>query len=114
MDRAAHILATRPVEPSGDDGSSWWVTSESQAHTQYLVLTVPRGPWPCTCQDYARRRDWCKHALAVALLRKCEAYEARHAPIPLPVPPLDPDAPIPFVLTPKALAALDDSPAPVA
>ena len=28
MDKAAHLLATRLVEPSGEDGRSWWVASE--------------------------------------------------------------------------------------
>ena len=53
--------------------------------------------WLCTCRDPKRRRDWCKHALAVALLCSCVEYRA--------CPPLDPDQPIPYVLTPLGEAA---------
>jgi hypothetical protein len=82
MDKAAHILATRDVTPTGDDGRSWWVASETAPDQWYLVITTPRGVWPCTCKDHERRRDWCKHALAIALLRRCQ--ESTAAPIPFP------------------------------
>lgn len=93
--KAAHILATRTVEPAGEDGRSWWVASERDPGQHYLVLTAGRGVWPCTCWDWERRHDWCKHGLAVALLRRCTERAA---------PPVDVDAPIPFALTAKGVA----------
>jgi hypothetical protein len=46
----------------------------------------------------------------VRLLQAFERAESRQVDniIRLPVPRLDPDAPIPFMLTEKALAALDE------
>jgi hypothetical protein len=100
MDKAAHLLATRTVEPSGEDGRSWWVASETQPAQWYLVVTTPGGPWVCTCKDFERRHDWCKHGLSVALLRRCQEHQA--------VPPTDPDVPIPYELTALGLAATTD------
>ncbi|HLH23290.1 MAG TPA: SWIM zinc finger family protein [Chloroflexota bacterium] len=97
MDKAARILATRTVEPTGDDGRSWWVASETQAEQFYLVIITPHGAWPCTCKDFERRHDWCKHSLAVALLRRCQEHQEHPEP--------DPDAPIPYTLTALGEAA---------
>ena len=60
------------------------------------MVCTPRGAWVCTRKDFERRHDWCKHGLSVALLRSCQE--------PQTAPPPDPDAPIPFELTPAALA----------
>jgi hypothetical protein len=79
LDKAAHIVATRAIEPSGDDGRSYWVPSETQPGQLYLVIIAPRGPWPCTCRDYERRQTWCKHSLALALRRRCEEIERQQA-----------------------------------
>ncbi len=49
MDRAAHILATRLVEPTSDHVRSWWVESETEAGHYNLVAIRPHGAWPCTC-----------------------------------------------------------------
>lgn len=102
LDKAAHLLACRTIEPSGPDAQSWWVQSETNPATSYFVI-VQLGPWPCTCRDFEQRRDWCKHGLAVALLRRCTELAA---------PLVDEAAPIPFVLTPLAVAVLDQEPTP--
>ena len=73
----------------------------------------------CTCPDYQQRGGACKHAIAVRLLQACGRAEQHDAPtpanvIPFPTPTLDPDAPIPYELTDKALAALDAAPKPTA
>ncbi len=108
MDKAAHILATRSVEPSGDDGRSWWVESETAAQQFYLVVSTPHGPWVCTCKDFERRHDWCKHALAVALLRRCqEAGGTPPPPAPIPFPTERYSLDTRFELTEAGAAYLD-------
>jgi hypothetical protein len=66
------------------------------------------------CTDYRQRGGLvCGHMLAVRLLALCERLAARleaeqaAEPIPFPQPALDPDAPIPFELTPLAERVLD-------
>ena len=73
----------------------------------------------CTCPDYQQRGGPCKHAIAVRLLQACERAEQRAQAAPtnvisFPTPTLDPDAPIPYELTDKALAAHDAAPKPTA
>jgi hypothetical protein len=98
LDKAAHILVARTVEPTGDDGTSWWVQSETDTATHYFVIVQARGAWPCTCKDFERRQDWCKHGLAVALLRRCAEHQA----------PPDPDADSQrFYVTAEGAAYLD-------
>jgi hypothetical protein len=121
MDRAAHIVAFRRIEPamSGAAGA-YWVQSEC-SDREYWVCLSERGYRGdrCTCPDAQRRGNPCKHAIACRLLEACERAEQRAQPapdnvIPFPTPTLNPDAPIPFVLTDKALAALDATPKPTA
>jgi hypothetical protein len=33
-------------------------------------VTIRGGHYACTCPDHAHRERWCKHALAVALVRR--------------------------------------------
>jgi hypothetical protein len=80
----------------------WWVRSQSQARRAYAVVEREHGAWVCSCPDHQRRQDWCKHALAAAIVRRLASGR------PLPRPARDPDAPIPYVLTAKARRALDD------
>jgi hypothetical protein len=115
MDRAAHIVALRRIEQSvSGNPQAYWVQSE-YGDREYWVSLSERGYHAdhCTCPDYQNRGGPCKHAIAVRLLLACERTEAGQAPTPLPTPTLDPDAPIPFVLTEQALAVLDE-PQPVA
>jgi hypothetical protein len=106
MDKAAHILVARSITPTGDDGRSYWVESETSTEPQfYLVVVTPHGAWPCTCRDFERRQSWCKHALAVALLRRCEEAAAPPAPIPFPTERYSDD--VRFELTEEGIAFLD-------
>ena len=108
--RAANIVACRAIEPSYSPGG-WYVQSESDPDTDYIVLHVGSlDRWSCTCQDWARRSPAaCKHILAITIVQECEAREQGPEPPPLALPFTedDPDAPIPYVLTDAALAALD-------
>ena len=112
LDKAAHILATGRVAADANP-RIWWVRSETTA-TTYAVTMVRGQAWHCTCPDHKRRGDWCKHGLAVALLKRCQERQA--APVPLALIPfpiagnLDPDAQIGYDLTEKALAYLDARP----
>ena len=112
LDRAAAILATRTLERFG---ASWLVESESHPGQYYMVTRDGYGA-RCLCPDYRERGGLaCKHILAVTLLARCERLEtdAEQAVrdegnvVPFPTPTLDPDQPIPFELTTKALAELD-------
>ncbi len=109
LDRAAAIVATRAIERIG---GGWLVESEREPQRFYLVSQDGMGT-KCMCADYRNRGGLaCKHMLAVRLLALCERLAARAEaeeapPIPLPTPTLDPDAPIPFELTPLADQALD-------
>jgi hypothetical protein len=89
----------------------WYVQSESDPDTDYIVLHVSDfALWSCSCKDWARRSPAaCKHILAVTILQECEARERGPEPPPLALPFTldDPDAPIAYALTPRALAALD-------
>jgi hypothetical protein len=109
-DHAAMIVALRRVQPgyTGD----WWVESECEPNKWYFVVRVLSDRWTCTCKDFSQRGGPCKHALAVRLLLACEARESRPAPIPFPARTLPDDAPIPFELTERALAALEQEPTP--
>ncbi|HLH23484.1 MAG TPA: SWIM zinc finger family protein [Chloroflexota bacterium] len=116
MERAADIVAFRSISPAlapANVGHAYWVQA-SDGSREYWVCLSERGYRGdrCTCPDYQQRGGPCKHAIAVRLLRACERAEQRQASppanlVPWPTPTLDPDAPIPFVLTDKALAYLD-------
>jgi hypothetical protein len=120
LDRAAAIIATRAIERIG---GGWLVESEREPQRFYLVSQDGMGV-KCMCPDYRQRGGLaCKHMLAVRLLALCERLAARleaeqaTEPIPFPTPALDPDAPIPFELTPEAITVLDGpnpEPAPAA
>jgi hypothetical protein len=110
LDRAAAIIATRDIERVG---GGWLVESEREPQCFYLVTQDGMGT-KCMCPDYRQRGGLaCKHMLAVRLLALCERLAARleaeqaSEPIPFPAPTLDPDAPIPFELTPEAIRVLD-------
>src|SRR5262249_18657567 len=105
-DRAACIVALRTIQPGYTSGT--WVQSECDAHTWYWVLPIG-DRLTCSCPDYQQPGGPCKHALAVRLLAACEAQEAAQDAAILD---LDPDAPIPFELTPQAIAALESGAAP--
>jgi hypothetical protein len=109
-DHAAMIVALRRVQPGYTSG--YWVESECEANRWYSVVKVLGDRWSCTCKDYQQRGGPCKHALAVRLLQACEARESRPTPIPFPARTLPDDAPIPFELTERALAELEQEPAP--
>jgi hypothetical protein len=81
---AANIVAIRRIQ-LGDSGKVWWVQSECDPTTEYMVVPVPEfGMMTCTCQDFQRRGGPCKHALAVQMLQACEERERG----PEPEPPL--------------------------
>jgi len=104
-DRAASIVALRTVKPGYTAG--WWVESECEAHKWYWVLPVG-GRDTCSCPDFQQRGGPCKHALAVRVFQACEAQD-QTAPCggqDADILDLDPDAPIPYVLTPQGEAAL--------
>jgi hypothetical protein len=115
MQRAAEIVAFRKIAPAvnGQPGCFW--VESSDGSTEYWVRQDPRGNFrfdSCSCPDAQQRGSPCKHTIAVRLFAACERAESRSEPISFPIPTLDPDAPIPFELTCKAHAVLDD-PAPL-
>jgi hypothetical protein len=114
-DKAAAILATRELTPGLESG--WYVQSEREPHIRHWVYQSTTGAVFCSCPDAANRGNPCKHGRAVLLWQRTLARTAAlGAVIPFPactVP--DVDAPIPYVLTEAALAALDaPQPQPVA
>src|SRR6266480_5764371 len=77
------------------------------------ILSQPQGwyaatTFGCTCPDAVQRGLLCKHSLALTLLSGASAIASRERAEgqARDVLDLDPDAPIPFELTPQALAAL--------
>ena len=123
MERAAHIVALRSIAPAmapENQGVGYWVEA-SDGSREYWVTLDERGYRGdrCSCPEYRQRGGPCKHAIAVRLLQACERAEQRQEPapanvIPFPAPALDPDAPIPFEPTDKAVAMLDTLPQPSA
>ena len=129
MERAAHIVALRRIDTAmapENKGVGYWVEA-SDGSREYWVTLDPRGYRGdrCSCPDYRQRGGPCKHAIAVRLLQACQRRERTVRPaereygacqnvVPFPAPTLDPDAPIPYELTDKALAALDAAPTPSA
>jgi hypothetical protein len=117
MERAALIVIQRSISPAlapENRDACYWVEA-SDGSREYWVCLIERGYRGdrCTCPDATQRGNPCKHSIAVRLLQACERREAEQLPANvtrLPVPTLDPDAPIPFELTPKALALLDADP----
>src|SRR5215213_8001757 len=81
LDRAASLLVTRKVE-RGESGRVWFVQSETDTEKEYVVAIFKGGPWVCNCPDFQRRKLWCKHGLAVALLKRCQ--EQAEPPPPTP------------------------------
>jgi hypothetical protein len=88
----------------GLSGAGYWVESECDPNKEYWVVPCDFGVWVCNCKDFQQRGGPCKHALAVQLFQMCEQREQADNVIAFPTPTLDPDAPIPYVLTDKALA----------
>jgi hypothetical protein len=106
---AANIVAVRRIEATAS--GTYWVQSECDPTCEYWVCPLPEFHlWRCTCQDYQRRGGPCKHALAVQLLLECERRGNPPPPIPFPARTLADDEPIPYELTPLALAVLDAPP----
>jgi hypothetical protein len=91
-EKAGQIFTYRPIErsPSG----AWYVGSESDPDAEYIV-----AGHSCTCQDYKRRAQACKHLMSVVLYQRAERLEAEAD--------IDADAPIDLWLTELALATLD-------
>jgi hypothetical protein len=93
LERAAAIMAYRRILPGLAAG--WWVESASTPGTEYHVIQRSDGAWACTCPDYVKREQTCKHAYAVRLLHACQRREARlraamerhPAPAPACAPP---------------------------
>ncbi len=109
VEHAALIVLFRRVERSGS--GAWYVQSETDRDIEYIV-----AGGQCTCQDYQRRRHRspCKHLLATQLYQRLERAETE-AMDPTPTASTRVDAvvdvrgePIPYVLTPQALALLDE------
>ena len=126
LDKAASIVEAGGVQ-RGLAGQGYWVRSQS-ADTEYWV--VPGRDYrmdSCTCPDSQTRGSPCKHSLSVRLLLACERRAARlqaaterHVePAPACGPAgirekiADADQPIPYALTAKAEAALDQAAAAV-
>jgi hypothetical protein len=114
LEKAALIVLVRRIERGA---RGWWVESEAEPGKEYWVLRLScDGSWQCTCKDWERRRDLCKHILSVRLLEACQrrAVQERRAlgrhvrPAPACAPPEGADAPIPYVLTPAGEAAADE------
>ena len=114
--RAATIVALRRIEPTAN--GNFWVQSEADPTQEYFVCYLPEfDRWTCTCKDYQQRGGPCKHGLAVRLLLVCAERERGPEPPPvaLPFTEADPDAPIPYVLTPLTDEALaEPQPMPAA
>ncbi len=114
MERAAMIVALRSISPAmapENRGTCYWVQSEC-ADREYWISLSERGYRGdrCTYPDYQQRGGTCKHAIAVRLLQACQRREQATTVdnvIPFPTPTLDPDQPIPYVLTDKALSVTD-------
>ena len=64
MARANAILFYGLVKSTSLDGL-YKVESQFQKNKTYLVLQNQHG-WQCTCPDYDKNRQACKHAIAVA------------------------------------------------
>jgi hypothetical protein len=105
--RAATIVALRHIEPTAN--GNYWVGSELDPDAEYIVCYLPSfDAWGCNCQDFQQRGGPCKHGLAVRLMLACEERERGPEPPPLALPFTedDPDAPIAYALTPRALAVV--------
>jgi hypothetical protein len=118
LQHAAFIATFGRVERSTEN--SWWVGSERDPNAEYLVL---EAQGTCTCQDWQRHGSLspCKHQLSTLVVQAAEHLDAeRHDPTPDPDP--EPPAgaavvevatdtegqPIPFSLTAKAMAIVDE------
>ena len=97
ISKAHDIVVAGGVERLATPGR-FLVVSQSQANAAYSV-DARTG---CHCPDAARRDPRnCKHVWAMRLAVAAERLEAEQGE------PLDPDAPIPYILTAEALAYLD-------
>jgi hypothetical protein len=108
--RALTVLATRQVVATGTAGR-YLVEATDTWHvgvpTFYEATSLQ-----CSCPDARQHPDQrCKHSWALDLLATASAIAAREAATAASqdrdILDLDPDAPIPFELTPLALHALD-------
>jgi len=98
--KAARLATTKAIDWQGI-GNCYWVQSGSDPSALYLVNRD--GP-SCTCLDFAHRRRACCHLLAVGLLKAASRLDLEYRRA------RDLDAPIPFQVTARGLAAI----APVA
>jgi hypothetical protein len=110
--RGAQVLTTSHILATDQAGA--YLVESSVPDLYYRATTVR-----CTCPDATQRRVVCKHSWALTILQSAR-IDARDAELgivspstPLPRPSLDPDRPIPYTLTDKAVSALD-TPTPAA
>ena len=112
LQRAAQVLLTSRILETDTPGA--YLVESSTPGLFYRCTTIR-----CTCPDAMQRRVVCKHSYAVLLLLGARAdaiaaeFGLQPAPIVMHRPTLDPEQPIPFALTPAAIAALD-APVPAA
>jgi uncharacterized Zn finger protein len=66
LDRAETLVRLGAVRPFLH-APGHYLVHDAEMH---VVIARARGPWSCSCPDYTRRRDWCKHGLAAALVRR--------------------------------------------
>ena len=110
--RGAQVLLTARIFETDTPGT--YLVESSTAGLFYRCTTIR-----CTCPDAINRRLTCKHSYAVLLLlgARADARAAEFGLAPAPIvmhrPTLDPDQPVPYTLTPAAIAALD-APVPAA
>jgi hypothetical protein len=110
LGRAIMVLLTSDIVESAECGV-YEVQSACEPSTWYLATTLV-----CTCPDTVRHGGPCKHSLALTILSAVSAIQARERAAACASArhrgpcddalDLDPDAPIPYVLTARALAAL--------
>ena len=98
LSRAADLYGLGNVERQPD--GTWLVVSACNPEQAYLVDARMHT---CSCLDYANRQAPCKHVLSCRIFAAVERAEAER---------LDPTLqPIPYELTPKAVALLEAPPA---
>ncbi len=111
LDRAAALVQAGAVTRDRFRPTVYHVASATAPRVVYTVVEREHGAWWCTCPDHQRRANWCKHALAAAIIRRIgEGAAPPPPPVAFPEPrpdALDPDAPISYELTERAYALLD-------
>jgi hypothetical protein len=104
VQHAAYIVLFRRCEQG--EGRGWWVQSERDDEAEYIVLDGQ-----CTCQDYQRHGQLSPCRASSASSWPCRPSASTRRPNdPTPAVELVDVAgePIPYDLTPQALAYLDE------